>query len=83
MEALKVSGNKKAAADQIKALYETFVKSDCTMVEVWHQLLMLTALETHHCRSKPTASLPCALSHKDRLFQACILHTKQCGFPCR
>ncbi|KAK9915111.1 hypothetical protein WJX75_004823 [Coccomyxa subellipsoidea] len=34
VEALKVSGDKKAAADQIKALYETFVKSDCTMVEV-------------------------------------------------
>ncbi len=34
VEALKVSGDKKAAADQIKALYETFVTSDCTMVEV-------------------------------------------------
>ncbi|BDA43672.1 Succinate-CoA ligase [ADP-forming] subunit beta, mitochondrial [Coccomyxa sp. Obi] len=34
VEALKVTGDKKAAADQIKALYETFVKSDCTMVEV-------------------------------------------------
>lgn len=34
VEALKVSGDKKAGAEQIKALYETFVKSDCTMVEV-------------------------------------------------
>ena len=34
VEGLKVSGDKKAAADQIKALYKTFTDSDCTMVEV-------------------------------------------------
>jgi len=33
-EGLKVTGDKKAAADQIKALYKLFDKSDCTMVEV-------------------------------------------------
>lgn len=31
---LGVSGDKKAAADQIKALYNLFVDKDCTMVEV-------------------------------------------------
>ncbi|MEW5300014.1 MAG: hypothetical protein WDW36_002978 [Sanguina aurantia] len=31
---LAVTGDKKAAAQQIKALYELFVKTDCTMVEV-------------------------------------------------
>ena len=34
VEGLKVSGDKKAAAEQIKALYKTFTESDCTMVEV-------------------------------------------------
>ena len=34
VEGLKTKGDKKKAAEQIKALYETFVKSDCTMVEV-------------------------------------------------
>ncbi len=34
VEGLKVTGDKKAAADQIKALYKTFAESDCTMVEV-------------------------------------------------
>ena len=34
VEGLKVSGDKKAAADQIKALYKTFTDCDCTMVEV-------------------------------------------------
>ena len=34
MEGLKVSGDQKAAAEQIKALYKTFTESDCTMVEV-------------------------------------------------
>jgi succinyl-CoA synthetase beta subunit len=33
-EGLKVTGDKKAAAEQIKALYKLFDKSDCTMVEV-------------------------------------------------
>ena len=40
VEGLKTKGDKMAAAEQIKALYQTFVKSDCTMVEVrasiWH-----------------------------------------------
>ncbi|MEW5311100.1 MAG: hypothetical protein WDW38_002843 [Sanguina aurantia] len=31
---LAVTGDKEAAAQQIKALYELFVKTDCTMVEV-------------------------------------------------
>ena len=31
---LEVTGDKKEAAKQIKALYELFVKADCTMVEV-------------------------------------------------
>ena len=34
VEGLKVTGDKKAAAGQIKALYKLFVDSDCTMVEV-------------------------------------------------
>ena len=34
VEGLKVSGDKKAAAEQIKALYKTFTENDCTMVEV-------------------------------------------------
>ena len=34
VEGLKVTGDKKAAADQIKALYKTFTDCDCTMVEV-------------------------------------------------
>ena len=33
-EGLKVTGNKEAAKDQIKALYKTFTECDCTMVEV-------------------------------------------------
>ena len=31
---LKCTGDKKAAAEQIKNLYTLFVKTDCTMVEV-------------------------------------------------
>ena len=34
VEGLKTKGDKKAAVEQIKALYQTFVESDCTMVEV-------------------------------------------------
>ena len=34
VEGLKVTGDKKAAAAQIRALYKLFVDSDCTMVEV-------------------------------------------------
>ena len=34
VEGLAVKGGKKAAAEQIKALYRCFVESDCTMVEV-------------------------------------------------
>ena len=34
VDGLKVSGDKKAAAEQIKALYKLFADSDCTMVEV-------------------------------------------------
>ncbi|KAG2493492.1 hypothetical protein HYH03_008308 [Edaphochlamys debaryana] len=34
VDGLKVTGDKKAAAQQIKGLYDLFVKSDCTMVEV-------------------------------------------------
>lgn len=34
VEGLRVTGDKAAAAQQIKRLYELFVKSDCTMVEV-------------------------------------------------
>ncbi len=34
VEGLKVTGDKAAAANQIKALYNMFVKCDCTMVEV-------------------------------------------------
>ncbi len=33
-EGLKVTGDKKAAAEQIKGLYKLFTASDCTMVEV-------------------------------------------------
>lgn len=34
VEGLRVTGDKAAAAKQIKALYTLFDKSDCTMVEV-------------------------------------------------
>ena len=34
VEGLGVTSDKKAAMDQIKALYTVFDKSDCTMVEV-------------------------------------------------
>lgn len=34
VDGLKVTGDKAAAAEQIKALYKTFAESDCTMVEV-------------------------------------------------
>merc|ERR1719506_2215112 len=34
VDGLKVTGNKAAAAGQIKALYKLFVEADCTMVEV-------------------------------------------------
>lgn len=34
VEGLKVTGDKAAAAEQIKALYNLFAKHDCTMVEV-------------------------------------------------
>lgn len=34
VDGLKVTGDKKAAAEQIKGLYNLFVKADCTMVEV-------------------------------------------------
>merc|ERR1719482_719843 len=34
VDGLKCSGDKAAAAEQIKALYKLFVEADCTMVEV-------------------------------------------------
>jgi succinyl-CoA synthetase beta subunit len=34
VEGLAVTGDKAAAAEQIKALYQVFVNSDCTMLEV-------------------------------------------------
>ena len=34
VDGLKVTGDKTAAKEQIKALYKTFTDSDCTMVEV-------------------------------------------------
>jgi len=34
LEGLTVSGDKKAAGDQIRALYQLFIDKDCTMVEV-------------------------------------------------
>ena len=34
VEGLRVTGDKKAAAEQIKGLYNLFAKADCTMVEV-------------------------------------------------
>lgn len=34
VEGLTVSGDKKAAVEQLRALYDVFTKSDCTMVEV-------------------------------------------------
>ena len=39
VEGLGVTSDKKAAIDQIKALYTVFDKSDCTMVEVRSALL--------------------------------------------
>jgi hypothetical protein len=37
VEGLKVTTDKKAAAEQIKGLYKLFVEKDCTMVEVSRQ----------------------------------------------
>lgn len=34
VDGLEVSGDKQAAGDQIRALYDLFIKRDCTMVEV-------------------------------------------------
>ena len=34
VEGLQIKGDKKAAVEQIKALYKCFTESDCTMVEV-------------------------------------------------
>ncbi len=34
VDGLKVTGDKKKAAEQIKGLYNLFAKADCTMVEV-------------------------------------------------
>jgi hypothetical protein len=34
VEGLKVATDKKAAAEQVKALYKLFAEKDCTMVEV-------------------------------------------------
>ena len=55
MEGLKVEGDKKAAADQIKALYKTFAESDCTMVEVSMASSYTIAATTKcwDCRSMP------------------------------
>lgn len=39
VEGLQVQGDKTAAAEQIKGLYNTFTKCDCTMVEVTTALL--------------------------------------------
>lgn len=48
VEGLKVTGDKNAAADQIKALYKTFTESDCTMVEVSMAApYSIAALEPH------------------------------------
>ena len=41
VEGLAVKGDKKAAAEQIKALYKCFTDSDCTMVEVLQSLCCL------------------------------------------
>lgn len=41
---LAVTGDVNAAAQQIKALYNMFDKSDCTMVEVRRQLAALLRL---------------------------------------
>ena len=41
VDALKTQGDKAAAAQQMKSLYETFVKSDCTMVEVRSRALRI------------------------------------------
>lgn len=42
VKGLAVTSDKKAAAEQIKALYNVFAKSDCTMVEVCTEVHFIT-----------------------------------------
>jgi succinyl-CoA synthetase beta subunit len=74
---LKVTGDKKAAASQIKALYTLFDKSDCTMVEVrWPSLLFRTLaqscirLESHSCSHACSQVNPLAESTDGQLIAA-------------
>lgn len=43
VKGLAVTSDKKAAAEQIKALYNVFAKSDCTMVEVCIEMHIVIA----------------------------------------
>ena len=80
VEGLNTKGDKQAASQQIKALYETFVKSDCTMVEVGTRDL---SQHTHaSVRTAPVHAL-----NKSRLPQSprqCPgLLSMPCHQPCR
>ena len=73
VEGLKVTGDKKAAADQIKALYKTFTDSDCTMVEVGtavtsHSTLLASELQLFIMRCPSCALL--SLSQADSILAA-------------
>ena len=67
VEGLAVKGDKKAAAEQIKALYKCFTDSDCTMVEV--RLKYLASLR------RVSSGLMCKGKHCKKL------HYAQCCFP--
>lgn len=47
VEGLAVTGDKAAAMDQIRALYQTFVDCDCTMVEVNNPGPLISVLDSN------------------------------------
>ena len=80
VEGLNTKGDKQAASQQIKALYETFVKSDCTMVEVGTRDL---SQHTHaSVRTAPVHALTKAAC-RSRRGNALGLLSMPCHQPCR
>lgn len=68
VKGLGVTGNKANAAEQIKSLYEMFVKTDCTMVKLWmHARSRVISGKWHSNalewmsapRAHPLAAFPC------------------------
>ena len=55
VEGLQVQSDAAAAAEQIKALYNTFCKSDCTMVEVPQRLPSCVLTPVHRLSEVPVA----------------------------